>query len=70
MLSLSSFYRAVSLVEESNGEFTYKFSKGEYENFIDLIRVLCYQMDKGWHRHNKQPLLIYIDQEQLRIVKA
>ena len=70
MLTLNTFYSAMSLVEKTNGEFTYKFSKGEYENFIDLVHILCYPMDKGWYRHNKQPLLIYINPEQLRIVKA
>ena len=69
MLSLPSFYRAMNLVEKTDGEFSYKFSEGEYENFIDLVHILCYPMSKGWYRHEKKPLLIYIDPEELKIIK-
>ena len=69
MLSLPSFYRAMNLVEKTDGEFSYKFSEGEYENFIDLVHILCYPMSKGWYRHEKKPLLIYIDPVELKIIK-
>lgn len=70
MLSLSSFYRAMSLVEKTDCTFSYDFKDEEYTFFINLVQILCYPMDKGWYRHNKQPLLIYIDPDKLRIVKA
>lgn len=69
MLSLPSFYRAMDLVEKTNGEFSYKFYENEYENFIDLIKMLGYPMSKGWYRHEKKPLLIYIDPVELKIIK-